>query len=67
VLAHKVQQNAGGPIGDHSTLGSIQMARAGTVAVRDPQLPDKIEERRERSAESMLSRQRYFTCTHWMA
>ena len=44
-----------------------QMARAGTVAARAPQVPERIEESRERSAESMLSRQRYFTCTHWMA
>jgi hypothetical protein len=44
-----------------------QMARAGTVVARDPQLPDRIEESLERSAESMLRRQRYFTVTHWMA
>lgn len=44
-----------------------QMAWAGTVAARAPQVPERIEESRERSAESMLSRQRYFTCTHWMA
>src|SRR5450759_3388635 len=44
-----------------------QMARTGTAVARDPQLPERIEESRVRSAELMLSRQRYFTCTHWMA
>jgi hypothetical protein len=51
------------------------MARAGAGVARDPQLPDRIdaqlpdriEESRARSVELMLSRQRYFTCTHWMA
>ena len=44
-----------------------QMALTGNVVAWDPQLPDRIEESRERSAELMLSRQRYLTCTHWVA
>jgi hypothetical protein len=48
------------------TSGPVQMARVGTVVAWAPQLPDRIEESLVRSAGSMLSRQRYFTCTHWM-
>lgn len=37
------------------------------MVVREPQLPDRMEDSFERSAESMLIRQRYFTWTHLMA
>jgi len=62
----KAEVNAFESRGDRASALS-QIARAGTVVARAPQLPDRIVESRERSAELMLSRQRYFTCTHWMA
>ena len=54
---------AGHPRGRPARRRPNQMARVGTVAVRDPQLPERIEESRERSAESMPRRQQDFTGT----
>ena len=47
--------------------GLNQRARLGTLTFFLPQSPDRIDDNFARSAESMLSRQRYFVFTKRMA
>jgi hypothetical protein len=47
--------------------GCRHSARAGTVTVRLPQSPERMEDSLDRSAASMLSRHRYFDFTQRIA